>query len=41
MGRLMDADLPAAHSMDTHWFAVDARGQLALAAYTMNGSSSS
>jgi hypothetical protein len=26
----MDTDFPAAHSMDTHWFAVDARGQVAL-----------
>jgi hypothetical protein len=26
----MDADFPAAHSMDTHWFAVDGAGQVAL-----------
>src|SRR4051812_32730243 len=24
----MDADFPAAHSMDTHWFAVDADGHV-------------
>ncbi len=26
----MDADFPAAHSMDTHWFAVDRDGRVAL-----------
>lgn len=26
----MDADYPAAHSMDTTWFAVDAKGQVAM-----------
>jgi hypothetical protein len=26
----MDADFPAAHSMDTHWFAVDGKGRIGL-----------
>ena len=26
----MDVDYPAAHSMDTHWFAIDKDGQVGL-----------
>lgn len=33
----MDADYPAAHSMDTNWFAVDAAGQVALFSTGENG----
>jgi hypothetical protein len=34
----MDADFPAAHSMDTEWFAVDRDGQVALFLTGENGS---
>jgi hypothetical protein len=34
----MDADFPAAHSMDTEWFAVDRDGQVALFFTGENGS---
>src|SRR5437660_377534 len=33
----MDADFPAAHSMDTEWFAVDARGHVAVFVTGENG----
>jgi hypothetical protein len=33
----MDADFPAAHSMDTHWFAVDGNGRVGLFFTSENG----